>query len=589
MHTTTAKKFPRWAKILLALIALVVLVGLVAPYFLDADRYRPEIAAEIQKQTGRTVAIGKIRAKLFPRVGFVIENFALANPPGFAEGNLLTVDSIRGGMAWGPLLKGEPLWESVELVHPKLVLLEDDRGQTNYDFSAKKPKAPVAAAGKPAASSTSSGFRMADDASIRLTDVDVTLASVTGRKHAIVPILHATNLSVDLGDIALDSSRLKEWTAEADLSDVRGELSGIRGQVAFRSGELKLSKGAIEAKFDGDLGKLARVKGSIRVADIEKGVAEFDFSTAHLDLDQVAAATVSTPSVPAPAGKSELVARGRLSADRIRFAPYEATGAKGEMRVFTDRIEIWPVTMALYGGSLGISARVDKRQSPQRFSANIEARSVDVGKMMASSPGARGKITGTGELTLQAIGSLGSSVLNSLTGTGNFAVRNGRLPSLDLGGAAQALAKVQQVLTLGQGGLPSGETTFSAITGDLSLGNGRVASNRIHVDASVGTVDMRGSFGFDQTLTYDGQAELVRSNSGGINNPVDAITGILGGVMKQTVGRITVPFAIRGTFAEPKIQPGRGIPSISTSPSPGQQPAQQTPPKKSIFDIFKKP
>ncbi len=586
MHATTVKSIPRWARFLLALIVLILLVLLIAPYFLDADRYRPKIVTAIQEQTGRAVTIGKIRAKLFPRVGFVIENFALANPPGFAEGNLLTVDSIRGGLAWRPLFSGEIQLDSVELMHPTLVLLEDDRGQTNYELAAKK---------KPAASSASSGFRLADIPSIRLTDVDVTLARVIGRKRTLLPLIHVSNLSVDLGDIALDAARLKQWKADADLDGVRGELSGIRGQVEFRSGEFQLRQGAIESKFDSDIGKLARVKGTIRVADIEKAVVEFDLSTPLVDLDQVAAATQAAPSAPAATGKSELVARGRLAADLIRFAPYEATGAKADMRVFTDRVEIWPVTMALYGGSLGVSGPGDKRQSPERFSANIEARSVDVGKMVASSPATRGKITGTGELTLQAFGSLGSSVLNSLTGTGNFAVRNGRLPAVNLGGTMQALAKMQQVFTLGQsGGVPSGETTFSAIIGDLSLGGGRVASNCIHVDSSVGTVDMRGSFGFDQTMKYDGKANPASGSSGGTNNPLGAVASVLGGVVKQTAGRIP-SFTICCTFSDPKVRPGMAnLPSCGTPSAGGQepakQPAQQQPEqKKSIFDIFKKP
>lgn len=584
MHATTVKGIPRWARFLLALIVLILLVLLIAPYFLDADRYRPMIVTRIQEQTGRSVTIGKIRAKLFPPVGFEIENFALANPPGFAEGNLLTVESIRGGLAWGPLFSGEMQLNSVELVHPTLVLLEDDRGQTNYDLSAKK---------KPA-SSSSSGFRLADIPSIRLTDVDVTLARVIGRKRTLLPLIHVSNLSVDLGDIALDAARLKQWKADADLDGVRGELSGIRGQVEFRSGEFQLRQGAIESKFDSDIGKLARVKGTIRVADIEKAVVEFDLSTPLVDLDQVAAATQPAPSAPAATGKSELAARGRLAAEVIRFAPYEATGAKADMRVFTDRVEIWPVTMALYGGSLGVSGRVDKRQSPQRFSANIEARSVDVGKMVASSPATRGKITGTGELTLQAFGSLGSSVLNSLTGTGNFAVRNGRLPAVNLGGTMQALAKMQQVFTLGQsGGVPSGETTFSAITGDLLLGGARVSSNCIHVDSSVGTVDMRGSFGFDQTLKYDGKANPTSGSSGETNNPLGAMASVLGGVVKQTAGRIP-SFTICCTFSDPKVRPGMAnLPSCGAPTAGGQQPAQQPvqqpEQKKSIFDIFKKP
>jgi len=576
------KRLPRWAWYLLAAVAFILLVGLIVPYFLDADRYRSVIASAIQDQTGRSVTIGKIRARLLPRVGFVIESFALGNPRGFAEGNLIAVDQIRGGLAWGPLFRREFQLSSIELVHPALVLLEDERGKTNYDFDTKK---------KPGAAAESSGFRLADIDTIQLTDVEVTLARVTGRQRKIVPFLHVTHITGELGNVALDAARLKQWTADAHLAGVRGELAGLRGQAEFRSGEFKLRDGAIESNFEGDLGKVARVKGSLRVADVEKAVAEFELSTPLLDLDQVMAQAESSPAVPAAAGKSELVARGRLSADRIRYAPYEATGGKAELRIFTDRMEIWPVTLALYGGSLGVSARVDKRQLPERFSANIEARNVDVGKMLASDPGTRGKITGTGELTLQVFGSFGPDVFNSLTGSGNVAVRDGRFPGFNLGGAMQTLAKVRQVLTLGQGTIPSGETSFSAITGDLSLGGGRVRSNLIHVDSSAGTVDMRGSFGFDQTLEYDGQAVLISSSSGGIESPVDAVAKVLGGVMKQTVGRITVPFAVRGTFADPKIQPGRGIPGISTTPSPGaQQPAQQQPEKKkSILDIFRKP
>lgn len=585
MHATSVKKFPRWAWVLAALIALVLLVGFIAPSFLDADRYRSKVVATIQEQTGRKVTIGKIRAKLLPRVGFVIENFALGNPPELAEGNFLTVEAIRGGLAWGPLFKGEIQLNSVELEHAKLVLLEDDRGKTNYDFEVKK---------KPGAASGSSGFRLAAIDSIRLSDADVTLARITGRKRTMVTSVHAFNLSADLGNVVLDADRLKEWTADADLSGVRCELSGIRGPLEFGSGELKLRNGGIEANFEGDVGKLARVKGTIRVADIEKGVAELDLSTPLLDLHQLTAVTASAPSVPATSGKSELIARGRIAAERIRYAPYEATGAKADVRVFTDRMEIWPVTVALYGGSLGVSARVDKRQAPDRFSANIEIRNVDVGKMMASSPETRGKITGTGELKLQAFGSLGSSVMNSLTGSGNFAVRNGRLPSVNLGGTMQALAKMQQVLTLGQSGVPSGETTFSAITGDLSLGGGRVSSSCIHVDSSAGTVDMRGSFGFDQTLKYEGKANLAAGSSAEPSNPIGAITSVFGGVVKQTIGRIP-SFAIAGTFSDPKIRPGPPIGPLCGSSSSGatqstQQPAQQQQPeKKSIFDIFRKP
>ncbi len=115
------------------------------------------------------------------------------------------------------------------------------------------------------------------------------------------------------------------------------------------------------------------------------------------------------------------------------------------------------------------------------------------------------------------------------------------------------------------------------------------ASNRIHVDSSSGTVDLRGSFGFDQTLDYDGQAVLMKSAGGSAQNPAEAVLGVFGGVMKQTVGRISVPFAIRGTFSDPRIQPGRGLPGIQTASPSEAAPTQEQQKKKGIFDLFRKP
>ncbi|HEV8385912.1 MAG TPA: hypothetical protein VGQ11_13660, partial [Candidatus Acidoferrales bacterium] len=130
-------------------------------------------------------------------------------------------------------------------------------------------------------------------------------------------------------------------------------------------------------------------------------------------------------------------------------------------------------------------------------------------------------------------------------------------------------------------------------TGDLALGGGRISSSCIHVNSSAGTVDMRGSFGFDQTLRSEGKANLTVGSTAETSNPLGAITGVFGNVVKQTVGRIP-SFAILGTFSDPKSRPGPPLGPICGNASQStvqQQPAQQQPAqeKKSIFDIFRKP
>ena len=585
-------KIPRWGKILLVVVAVFVVIGLALPYVLDVDRYKPEILAAIEKETGRKASIGKIRARFIPTVGFTIEDVVLGSPASFGDNPLLSVKYIRGSLAWGPLLSRKFQLSGIELVGAKVQLIEDENGRANYEFPSK-PKASQPAPG-------ALDFQLADIDEIEITDAQIVLAQVAGRQRRLIPAIHASNLNAELGNVALDAAKLKQATGEANLKGVKVELPGL-APLEFRSGAMTLAKGALDANFRTSLGNAADVTGKIRVDDLDKTIAKFEMSMPLLDLGQLASAGAQT-SPTAAAGsaprKSELIAQGRVTADKIRFAPHEATAAKVDVRIFTDRVEAWPVTLNFYEGTVSATARLDRRQTPERFSASIEIKNVNMAKVLDAMPDVKQKVTGTAEVTLQLAGALGPNLMSSLTGNGNFAMRNGKLPGLDLGASMQTLAKVQKFLTFGKGSAEQlrGETPYNSITGDLNIGGSRVRSERIHLDSPVGTVDLRGSFGFDETLDYAGNAVLMGGQTGeAANNPVAAITGILGSVTKQTVGRVSIPFTVRGTFSKPNAMPGGGIPGFSLAGSGGggnstqtSAPAQQ-PKKKSVFDLFKKP
>ncbi len=574
------QRVPRWLRIALIVAAVVIAGGLILPYFLDADRYRTVIAGAIESKTGRKVSIGKIRARLLPSVGFVVEDFHLGNPPGMPEGDVLSAEAIRGHLAWGPLLHRQFQLTSVELVRPKIVLLEDDRGQTNYGSSAKPHgaassaprKSPMGAERSSAPDSASPG-EVAEIESVELTDAEVILGQMHARsrgERTIIPTAHARNIRVKLSHVALDPLRPKLWQADTRLAGVQLVLSGWKEPIEFRSGRLQLHDGRIESDFRLTLGKAAEFKGSLSIADIERAVAKFELSTAQLDLDQLLALRTEAPrGAASPPGPSELLAQGRISAEHIRWHPYATGSGTAEVRLFSDRIELWPITVQLYGGILQISARADRRQVPERFSSNVQVHNLDMGAMLAASPATRGKLSGTGELNLQLIGSLGDDWRKALSGSGTFAIRNGRLPGINLSGALESFSKLTGV---------GGETPFSIIQGDLSIGQGRVASRQIHMDSPHGTADLHGNTSLDGALEYDGQVVLTPSGSSGIG-------AVLGGVFNRNVQRVTVPFAIRGTLQDPKVYPGRGAPRIESSSPSQAQPEKQ----KSILDIFRRP
>ena len=188
-----------------------------------------------------------------------------------------------------------------------------------------------------------------------------------------------------------------------------------------------------------------------------------------------------TPAnAPAPESKSELVARGHVNIEKITTNLHIVGPANVEIRVYTDRAELWPISIGMYGGTLQISSRVDRVTDPARFTANVQMRNLDVAKVLDASPSARGKMGGMGELDLQLLGSLSDAWKKTISGTGKFAVRNGHLPGVNLAGAAESVMKMAGV---------GGDTPFTVLEGDITIADERVSrAKQIHLDSSAGVV-----------------------------------------------------------------------------------------------------
>jgi hypothetical protein len=277
-------------------------------------------------------------------------------------------------------------------------------------------------------------------------------------------------------------------------------------------------------------------------------------------------------AAPANIAISKLLAEGHLDAKKVRWSGYVAGPATADVRIYSDRLEMWPVTVRFAGGSLQATARTDSTRTPQRFAVNLEARNLNVEQILAATPSLRGKFAGTGELDLQVFGSLVADWQRSLSGKGEFAVRNGRISGFNLSGAAQSIANLAGV---------NGYTTFTAITGDLDIGQERIASRDIHLDSSLGTMDLKGSLGLDSASNnspnnsrnnsldyspnYDGQINAqIGGQSGSSAQASDksggnSIADQIGRVLAKNPIKVLVPFALRGTLQHPEILPGHGL------------------------------
>ena len=519
----------RPVKILLIVIAVVLVLAFVVPSFIDVDHYRAQIIAEAESQTGRKIEIGHISARILPVPGFSVQNVTLGPPAGFAPVNLLSVEKVTGSVALLPLLGGKVEVSSIDLVKPHITLATDEHGHTNYDL------APPAGA-KRTSGGSAPGETPLSVGSVSVTDAEVSMVEVRDRA-AQPPSMKISGFTAEFSNLDLSPKGMSRWKGEIPLSGLKAQLAGMPA-ITFRSGNVKIDSGDITADCEIELPDSARIKGAVSVLNFPRMLA-----------------------APA-AGRSEVLGNGKFTSDKIHVAPYDFTNFSMEMKAYSDHIEA-PITLSLYGGTLGVTARLETAPAAngaRRFTASVQVSRVDLEKLAAADPGTRGKLTGHAEVRLQLAGALGGNLMESITGQGNFTMRDGRVSGLQAAKSFQALSKVGGLFAPGLAG--SGdllEANYSSVEGDLSVRGGRIYTSKTEALTNRGKGEMHGSIGFDESLDLSGTWTLASSSSGSqqqSSNPVKAIGGLFGKVTKHTVGEFPIPFQVKGSLQHPLILPG---------------------------------
>ncbi|MCZ6884968.1 MAG: AsmA family protein, partial [Alphaproteobacteria bacterium] len=120
---------------ILVVIALVIGTALVAPSFIDWNAYRAEIAAEIEKATGRAIAIdGAIDVALLPAPKLSLTKARLANLEGAAKPDMVRLEALELRISLMPLLSGKLVVQSVVLKGADIELEHLADGRENWKF-----------------------------------------------------------------------------------------------------------------------------------------------------------------------------------------------------------------------------------------------------------------------------------------------------------------------------------------------------------------------------------------------------------------------------------------------------------------------
>jgi uncharacterized protein involved in outer membrane biogenesis len=492
----------------LLMVGVLAVLVVVVPRLVDVDRYRPEVVAQIEKATGKKTEIGHLSLSVLPTLSIRVDDFALANPPGFPEGYLLTARRIYGVVDAAALWQRQIVIKSLELDQPVVHLLSDLQGRRNFD--------------SPSSSGRLAKVALESESSFSLrtiSRIDVRGGQLTDA--ALLP-------SGQPGPIFFEADAVAAQLENVDLNAVTSPTrEGLSPQT---------------------------------LSGLEKNLGDLESSLAYA-------------AVPSDGSAGE----GTFEAETLRFGEVRATSIKSRLRLGYRRILFENLRLDFYGGSALGSLTFDFATPATRYNAEGQFHGVDVARLLAEFPAARGKMTGRmeGNLTFEGEITHSEDPQAGKRGKGQIVVRNGQLPTLRLNSNLMLLAK------LGDLGPAEGDpSSFSSVSADLTLANGRVTSRNIKIVGNGLGIDAAGVLSLVDkgSLDYEGVAEVSAAQN--------ALTTMLAGLSgaKFSDGKLSFPFTLGGTPDHPRFS----LKAPAGAPGTGGATVVQPDVVQGIMDLFKK-
>jgi AsmA protein len=498
------------------LVVLLVVVVILLPFFIDANKFKPQIESASETALGRKLTIGNIRLALFSG-GVAVDDIAISEDVKFATSSFMKAKSITVGVELMPLIFSRELHVTdITIDQPEVTLLRDPSGSWNFSSLGAK------GASSPAASSTSSG-----------SAADVSVAKI----------------EIKNGKLIVGQAGSSAKQHEYDQMNLTATNLSYTTQFPFEFAATTPGNGSI---------KLTGKAGPLSQTDAAQTPVQADLEIRSLDLTLTGFMEASTGI----AGVLDF--SGKLSSD-------------GQMVTSQGKIKASKMKLVAGGSPSGTPVEVDydTNYAMKTQAGSLKQGDVHIGKAVAhltgtfdnsgTAPSVAMKLTGADmpasdlEAVLPAVGLTlpsGASLkegtmdvdlaingpVDKLVTTGPVKLSNAKLAGFDLGAKLGALSSFA--------GIPKGSDTviqtFSATV--------RVAPEGIRADnldivvPSIGSMTGNGTVGSDQSLNFLMTAKLSSSSS-----PMGKIASV------ATAGsKGGIPFKIQGTTSKPEFIPQVG-------------------------------
>ncbi len=239
-------------------IGLLVVALVAAPFFIDVNSYKPIIAAEVKKATGRDLVLdGPIKLSLLPVPEVSIGGVKFSNASGAKPPNMVEVKSVTVKPSLLGLLVGKIEVAEITLIEPRIALEVAADGKPNWEF------APSAADAKPAAAKPEPSRPL----SLGLLRIENGALTFSDPKAGLSIVAEKANFSGSIG--SLDGPYALAGGATVNGAPLTLDLAlGAKG-ASGHSADLTLQTGGGKLGFKGtlsELGPATRLAGTASVA-----------------------------------------------------------------------------------------------------------------------------------------------------------------------------------------------------------------------------------------------------------------------------------------------------------------------------------
>ncbi|RJQ86913.1 MAG: AsmA family protein [Desulfobacteraceae bacterium] len=287
----------KWLLIIVAGLVVIVLVAvLVAPMVINFDRYKPQIEAQASKALGRPVTVGgEIEPSVFPWIGVAVHDLHLGNPPGFGEEDFASIGLFEIRVKLWPLLFGEYEVKRFVVNDPRIVLIKQKDGRSNWEGLGGKTQTGPA----PPPQGRPPDKRPLPIKDLAVGQFAITDGSLQYIDHAAGTRHEIKDIQVNLTDVSLNRPIRMDFSAAADGHPIR--LGGMVGPVGSDPG-----KGPIDIDVTAELLDRIKIRMQGRVENpVDSPQAVMNVQVAPFSLRNVMA-DLKQPLPVEPADKSAL-------------------------------------------------------------------------------------------------------------------------------------------------------------------------------------------------------------------------------------------------------------------------------------------